>query len=213
MPHFGSSATSTSAIRLLTVGSHPGNSMPAALRIRLRPPSQPTRYCARSDAAVGQRDIDAGVVLRETGHLDSAIDRDRQLPDPAGQDALDVVLPQPEPVIVPGGKVADVQRDAGEAADLRTSVPPRGTDRRCPADRAPRSCARAGRRRASRRVPGWRAARQWQHRRPPAPTRPPASVPSVLRRRSPPHVRSLPHPFVTSVAIGFGRPFTGWSGS
>ena len=27
----------------------PGNSMPAALRIRLRPPSHPTRYCARSD--------------------------------------------------------------------------------------------------------------------------------------------------------------------
>ena len=27
----------------------PGNSMPAALRIRLRPPSHPTRYSARSD--------------------------------------------------------------------------------------------------------------------------------------------------------------------
>ena len=49
MPHSGSSAISTSAIRLLVVGSHPGNSMPAALRIRLRPPSHPTRYSARSD--------------------------------------------------------------------------------------------------------------------------------------------------------------------
>jgi len=37
------SASSTSAIRELVVGSHPGNSMPAALRIRLRPPSHPTR--------------------------------------------------------------------------------------------------------------------------------------------------------------------------
>ena len=49
MPHSGSSAISTSAIRLLVVGSDPGNSMPAALRIRLRPPSHPTRYSARSD--------------------------------------------------------------------------------------------------------------------------------------------------------------------
>ena len=47
------------------------------------------------------------------------MDRDRQLADPAGQDALDVVLPQPEPVIVPGGKVADVQADRGEARHLR----------------------------------------------------------------------------------------------
>ena len=42
-PHSGSSAISTSAIRWLVVGSHPGNSMPAAFRIRLRPPSHPTR--------------------------------------------------------------------------------------------------------------------------------------------------------------------------
>ena len=29
-----------------------------------------------------------------------------------------MVLPEPEPVWVPGGKVADVQTDAGEAGDL-----------------------------------------------------------------------------------------------
>jgi hypothetical protein len=52
--------------------------------------------------AVGQLDVDAGVVLRDTGHLMSAMDRHPQLADPAGQDALDVVLPQPEPVVVPG---------------------------------------------------------------------------------------------------------------
>jgi len=44
-----STESSTSAVRLLVVGSHPGNSMPAALRIRLRTPSQPMRYSARSD--------------------------------------------------------------------------------------------------------------------------------------------------------------------
>ena len=68
--------------------------------------------------AVGQLDVDAGVVLRETRHLTPAIDRHRQLVDPVGQDALDVVLPQPEPVRVPGGKVADVQPDPGERRDL-----------------------------------------------------------------------------------------------
>jgi hypothetical protein len=69
--------------------------------------------------AVGQLDVDAGVALRETRHVTFAIDRHRQLVDPAGQYALDVVLPQPEPVGVPGGKVADVQRDQGEPRDLR----------------------------------------------------------------------------------------------
>ena len=91
--------------------------MPAALRIRLRPPSHPTRYSASERLAVGQLDVDAGVVLRETRHFTSAIDRHRQLADPLGQDALDMVLPQPEHVVVPGGKVADVQRDV-EVHDL-----------------------------------------------------------------------------------------------
>src|SRR5580765_6651877 len=68
--------------------------------------------------AVGQRNVDAGVVLREPGYLTSAIDRHRQLADPAGQDALDVVLPQPERVRVPGGKVADVKTGAAERRDL-----------------------------------------------------------------------------------------------
>jgi hypothetical protein len=67
---------------------------------------------------LGERDVDAGVVLRETRHFTSAIDRHRQLADPLGQDALDVVLPQPENIVVPGRKVADVQRDT-EAHDLK----------------------------------------------------------------------------------------------
>jgi hypothetical protein len=68
--------------------------------------------------AVGQLDADAGLVLREPGHFTSAIDRHTQLVDPAGQYTLDVVLPQPEAVVVSGRKVADVQRDSGELPDL-----------------------------------------------------------------------------------------------
>ncbi len=49
MPGGGSSVSSTSAIRLLLVASQPGKSIPAAFRTTLRPPSQPTRYRARSD--------------------------------------------------------------------------------------------------------------------------------------------------------------------
>ena len=100
-PSGGSSAISTSAIIQLVDASQPGNSMPAVLRTRLRPPSQPTRYCARSDVPSDSVDVDAGVVLREAGHLASAIDRHRQLADPVGEDALDALLPQREHVVVP----------------------------------------------------------------------------------------------------------------
>ena len=180
MPNSGSSVISTSAIRLLVVGSQPGNSMPAALRTRLRPPSHPTRYSARSDWPSDSCDVDAGVVLREARHLTSAIERHRQLADPAGQDALDVVLPQAEPVVVPGGKVADVQTDRRRTPRPEPPAPPRGTDRRFRADRAPRWCVSADRLRASRRGPGWRAARQWRRRHPPTPARPPTSALSDL---------------------------------
>ena len=61
--------------------------------------------------AVGQLDVDAGVVLGKARHLTSAIDRHRQLVDPGGEDALDAVLPQREPVVVASRKVADVERD------------------------------------------------------------------------------------------------------
>jgi hypothetical protein len=67
---------------------------------------------------VGERDVDAGVVLRKPRHFPSAIDRHPQLADPLGQDALDMVLPQLEEVVVPGGEVADVQGDHVEARDL-----------------------------------------------------------------------------------------------
>ncbi len=155
--------------------------------------------------AVGQLDVDAGVVLREARHLTSAIERHRQLADPAGQDALDVVLPQPEPVGVPGGKVADVQAGSRRTPRPAPPAPPRGTDRRFHADREPRWCVSADRPRASRGGPGWRAARQWRRRRPPTPTRPPTSAPSDRLRRSPPHARSYATPVL--VGSGFGRRF------
>ena len=134
----------------LVVASQPGNSMPAALRTRLRPPSHPTRYCALSDWPSDSVDVDAGVVLREAGHFASAVERHRQLADPAGEDALDVLLPEREPVVVPGGKVADVQAGGAEPRDLSHLPLRRGTDRRFRADRGPRwcvtqtACARAG---------------------------------------------------------------------
>ena len=68
--------------------------------------------------AVGQLDVDARAVLREPRYLTAVVDRHRPLLDPVGQDALDPVLPQPEPVGMAGGKVADVQRDHGEPRDL-----------------------------------------------------------------------------------------------
>jgi hypothetical protein len=152
MPSSGGSAISASAIRLLVVGSQPGNSMPAALRTTLRPPSQPTRYSAAA-TRLGELHVDAGGVLREARHLTAAVDRHRQLVDPAGQDALDVLLPQREPVGVAGGEVADVQLHAGEAgglADPALGEEPIGDPALV---RAPRSCARADRRRGAEQLP------------------------------------------------------------
>jgi hypothetical protein len=43
--------------------------------------------------AAGQLDADSGVVLREVDHFDGVMNRNRQLADPASEDALDMVLP------------------------------------------------------------------------------------------------------------------------
>ena len=113
-----SSVTSTSAIRWLRVASGPTNSMPAAWRITLRPPSAPTRYCVRSGSPSASVNVDAIVVLGEAGDLDAAMDRHVQLLDPTEQDSLDVVLPQPQHVRVPAGDVAEVQHRGAEARGL-----------------------------------------------------------------------------------------------
>ena len=93
--------------------------MPAALRTRLRPPSHPTRYCARSDWPSDSATSTPVSSCAKPVTSRAVVDRDLQLADPAGEDALDVLLPQPEPVGMSGGKVADVQRDRGEPRDLR----------------------------------------------------------------------------------------------
>jgi hypothetical protein len=132
-------------------------------------------------AAVGKLNLDAGVGLHEACHLTSAVDRDRQLVDPAGQDALDVLLPQAEPVVVPGGKVADVQPDGGEAGDLgNLSLGEEPIGDATLIEDLDGACVQA-------------AVRRSRRRRPPAPARPPASAQSGLLRRSPPHARSSPH--------------------
>jgi hypothetical protein len=118
MPVSGSSVISTSARSALVVGSQPGNSSAGCFANEAASSVAPDEILRPQRLAVGQLDVDAGVVLRETGHFTSAVERHRQLADPTGQDALDVVLPQPEPVVVPGGKVADVQRGGGEPRDL-----------------------------------------------------------------------------------------------
>jgi hypothetical protein len=69
-------------------------------------------------AAVAQFDIHAGVVLRETRHFNAAIGRHLELVDPAGEDPLDVVLPQPETVGVAGGKAAEIEMDPGKPGGL-----------------------------------------------------------------------------------------------
>ena len=134
--------------------------MPAALRIDAASSVAPDEVVRPERLAVGQLDVDAGVVLREARHLASASDRHPQLADPGGQDALEVALPQREPVVVAGGEVADVQRDPGERLDLH----------RLPLREEPIGDAAliehldgarvqtAGR--ASRRAPGWRVARR-----------------------------------------------------
>jgi hypothetical protein len=68
--------------------------------------------------AVGQRDLDTAVVLREAGHRSAAMDRHRELGDPRAQDLLDALLEQRQPVVVAGWKVADVEGDQREARDL-----------------------------------------------------------------------------------------------
>ena len=93
--------------------------MPAALRTALRPPSHPTRYSARSNWPSASSTSTPVRILSEIRHLASAIDRHRQLADPVGQYALDVVLPQREAVGMSGGKVADVQTNLGKPRDLR----------------------------------------------------------------------------------------------
>jgi hypothetical protein len=72
--------------------------------------------------AVGQLDVDAGAVLGEAHHVAAAEDGNPELVDPAGQDALEVALPERQEVVVTGGEVADVQEGPGVAHDAVHAV-------------------------------------------------------------------------------------------
>jgi len=117
-PHSGSSSSWTSAIRLLVDRVPPGEVNAGRFADNAASSVAPDEIFRTQRPAVGHLDVDAGLVLRETSHLTAAIDRHRQLVDPSGQDALDVVLPEREPIVVAGRKVADVQGDPGEPPDL-----------------------------------------------------------------------------------------------
>src|SRR5262249_61390301 len=71
----------------------PGECDAGRLADRTAPAVAPDEIFGAHRPAAGQRDVDAGVILRKTGHLASAIDLYGQLLDPAGQDAFEVLLP------------------------------------------------------------------------------------------------------------------------
>ena len=103
----------------------PGEVDAGRLADQAAPSVAPDEVLRSERRVVGQLDVDAGVVLREAHHLAAAKDRDAELVDPAGQDALEVALPEREEVVVAGGEVADVQEDPGVARERM----------RCPSER------------------------------------------------------------------------------
>src|SRR4051812_30325375 len=59
------------------------------------------------------------MVLREADYLPSAMDRHCQFLDPSGEDALNVGLRERKQIIVPRREIADIEREPGEARDMR----------------------------------------------------------------------------------------------
>ena len=68
--------------------------------------------------AVGQPDIDPGVVLREARHLTPVVDAHRQLGDPGGHDPLDLVLEDRERIRMTRREVAHVHHGRAERRGL-----------------------------------------------------------------------------------------------
>ena len=137
------SVTSTSAIRALVVASQPGTRYqpPCGSRcVRHRPPTtyRPCAVCTAGEVQLDSRSHSRlGVTLRQADHLPTPQDRNRELVEPAGLDALDVVLHDRERVRVTGRDVADVRASCRRTA-RDGSCPPRGTGRRCHAGRGAR---------------------------------------------------------------------------
>ena len=160
MPISGSSSISTSAIIQLVDGIQTGELDAGGLADHAAPSVAADEILRSERRVIGQLDVDAGVVLREADHLTFAKDRNPELLHPAGQDALEVALPEREQVVVAGGEVADVQGDLGEAHASDEPGRPRRIVPRCHADRAPRWCGSGDRRLAIRRDPDWRVVRR-----------------------------------------------------
>ncbi len=103
LPVDGTDATTLGAhadLRLLVhldLGDHvagrrvpPGEVDAGRLADHAAPSVAPDEVLGSERRVVGQLDVDAGVVLREAHHLAATKDRDPELIDPAGQDALEV---------------------------------------------------------------------------------------------------------------------------
>jgi hypothetical protein len=118
MPWGGSSVTSTSAIRLLFVGSQPRELDAGCFADQTASPIAPDEIVRPQRLAVGQPDINPGVVVREARHLTSVIDVHRQLGDPGGHDPFDLVLPDPERIRMTRREVAHVQHGRAEHRGL-----------------------------------------------------------------------------------------------
>ena len=77
---------------------------------------------AAQHPAIGQFGLDAVVVLDEAGHVGLPVERHPELVDPAGQDRLEVLLPQRQHVGVAGREIGDIQPEPG-VAEGRVRLP------------------------------------------------------------------------------------------
>ncbi len=103
---------------LLVVASTSGKGDAGRLADQTAAAVAPDQIACPQGRAIGQCDGDAHVVLRETRQVPAAIDTHGQFVDPPGENALDVLLSQRQPVVVPGRKIADVEARHRESRDL-----------------------------------------------------------------------------------------------
>lgn len=117
MPVSGSSVISASASSAL-VGIPAGELDAGGLADHTTSSVAADEVPRSQQSAAGKLDVHAAAVLRETGRLAAAVELHRQLANPPGEDAIDMLLPEGESMIVPRGNVADVETGCGEPRDL-----------------------------------------------------------------------------------------------
>src|SRR5947207_2910320 len=105
-------------------GIQPGELDTGGLADHAAPAVAPDEVLRSKRRAVGQLDIDAGVVLAEADYLAATEYRNPELTDPISQDGLELALPQRQHVVVAAREVADVQE--GAAVPLDRGDVPRG---------------------------------------------------------------------------------------